>query len=373
MIFSLLREAGDHHISFPTELNTHVSVVYIVRKQGDPQSAFSLRAEQLIPWKSNLKGYIMDEIVFLDVATVGSVENFKLIKRLGKVDLFDNSSPEQVVERCMGKDIVITNKVEITADIMKQLPDLKLICVAATGINNVDLEYAKKRGIPVKNVDNYSTDSVAQLTFTMLLYLVTRPGYYDSYVKSGAYSRSDIFTHHQESFWELRGKRMGIIGLGTIGRQVARIAESFGMEVVFYSTTGRNNNINYKRFELDDLLKNSDVVSIHAPLNEKTRGLITYEKMKLMRPCAILLNLGRGGIVPEEDLARALNDNLIGGAGLDVFEQEPIQADHPLLKIYDKDKLILTPHMAWTSKESRELLVQKIAQNIETFQKGYQG
>jgi lactate dehydrogenase-like 2-hydroxyacid dehydrogenase len=312
----------------------------------------------------------MDEIVFLDVATIGTVDNLKLLKRLGKVDLFEHTSPGQVVERCMGKEIVIINKVEIDPGMMDQLPDLKLICVAATGIDNIDVAHAEKRGIQVKNVVNYSTDSVAQLTFTMLLHLVNRPFYYDNYVKSGAYAKSGSFTHHAEPFWELRGKRMGIIGLGTIGRQVARIAESFGMEVVFYSTSGRNNNINYKRFELDDLLKNADVVSIHAPLNERTKDLITYEKMKLMRPCAILLNLGRGGIVNEQDLARALNENILGGVGLDVHEHEPIQPGNPLLKLYDKDKLIITPHMGWASKEARELLVQKIAQNIESYQKG---
>jgi len=310
----------------------------------------------------------MDEMVFLDVGTVGTVVNMKLLKKLGKIDLYDKTGPEQVVERCMGKEIVITNKVNIDATVIDQLPDLKLICVAATGINNIDLKHAEKKGIQVKNVVNYSTDSVAQLTFTMLLQLVNRPFYYDHYVKSGAYAKSDSFTHHAEPFWELRGKRMGIIGFGTIGRQVARIAESFGMEVVFYSTTGRNNNINYKRFELDDLMKNSDVISIHAPLNENTKGLINYEKMKLMRPCAILLNLGRGGIVVESDLARALNENMIGGVGLDVHEHEPIQADNPLLKLYDKSKLIVTPHIAWASKEARELLVQKIAQNIESYQ-----
>jgi lactate dehydrogenase-like 2-hydroxyacid dehydrogenase len=275
-----------------------------------------------------------------------------------------------VVERCLGKEVVIVNKVKLTAEIMKQLPDLRLVCVAATGINNVDLNYAQNNGIEVKNVAGYSTDSVAQITFTMLLYLVNKPYYYDSYVKSGAYSRSNSFTHHSEPFWELKGKRMGIIGLGTIGRQVARIAESFGMEVVFFSTTGRNNHISYKRFELDDLLKSSDVVSIHAPLNNQTRDLITYEKMKLMRPCAILLNLGRGGIINEKDLARALNDNLIGAAGIDVLEQEPINSDNPLLKLYDKEKILITPHMAWASRESRELLVEKVARNIALYQKG---
>lgn len=311
----------------------------------------------------------MSKIVFLDTETIGKVDNLKLISKLGKLETFDNTAPDQVVERCKGKEIIIVNKVRITEAVMKQLPDLKLICVAATGVNNVDLNYAKNNGIEVKNVAGYSTDSVAQLTFTMLLYLVNKPYYYDSFVKSGAYSRSASFTHHNEPFWELKGKRLGIIGLGTIGRQVARIAESFGMEVVFYSTTGRNNHINYKRFELDDLLKSSDVVSIHAPLNTKTRDLITYEKIRLMRPCAILLNLGRGGIINEKDLARALDDNLIGAAGIDVMEQEPINADNPMLKLFDKEKILITPHMAWASKESRELLVEKIARNIEVFLK----
>ncbi len=312
----------------------------------------------------------MSKIVFLDSGTIGKVDNMKLLSKLGKLEIFENTSPEQVVERCKGNEVVIVNKVELTAAIMKQLPDLKLICVAATGLNNVDLDHAQRNGIEVKNVTGYSTDSVAQLTFTMLLYLVNKPYYYDSYVKSGAYSRSKLFTHHNEPFWELKGKRMGIIGLGTIGRQVARIAESFGMEVVFYSTTGRNNHISYKRFELDDLLKSSDVVSIHAPLNAQTLNLITYEKIKMMRPCAILLNLGRGGIISEKDLARALNDNLIGAAGIDVMEKEPIGADNPMLKLYDKEKILITPHMAWASKESRELLVEKIARNIEVYLKG---
>lgn len=311
----------------------------------------------------------MSNIVFLDLATVGKVDNLKLLNKLGTLKTYEETAPEEVVERCQGKEIVIVNKVEMTEEVMKQLPELRLICVAATGVNNVDLNFARNNGIEVRNVAGYSTDSVAQLTFTMLLYLVNKPYYYDNYVKSGAYSRSGSFTHHRETFWELKGKRLGIIGLGTIGRQVARIAESFGMEVVFYSTTGRNNHISYKRFELDDLLKSSDVVTIHAPLNAQTRDLITYEKMKLMRPCAILLNLGRGGIINEKDLARALNDNLIGAAGIDVMEQEPINQDNPLLKLFDKDKILITPHMAWASRESRELLVEKLARNIEVFQK----
>jgi glycerate dehydrogenase len=312
----------------------------------------------------------MTSIVFLDAETIGKVDNLKLLSKQGDLVVHESTDPDQVVERCRGKEVVITNKVQMTAAVLKQLTDLKLICVAATGVNNVDLNFAENNGIQVKNVTGYSTDSVAQATFTMLLYLVNKPSYYDHYVKSGSYSRGNSFTHHGESIWELKGKRIGIVGLGMIGRQVARIAESFGMEVVFYSTTGRNNHISYKRFELDDLLKSSDVVSIHAPLNNQTRDLITYEKLKLMRPCAILLNLGRGGIVNERDLAKALNNNIIGAAGIDVMEEEPINRDHPLLKLYDKEKILITPHMAWASRESRELLVEKLARNIEVYLKG---
>lgn len=311
----------------------------------------------------------MIEIVFLDSKTVGEIPNFKVLEKQGKLTIFETTSASQVLERCRGKDVVITSKVFFNETILSSLPDLKLICVAATGINNIDLEAAARHNITVKNVAGYSTESVTQLTFAMLLFLVNRIQYYDGYVKSGSYSRSDIFTHFGPPFWELHGKRLGIIGLGTIGRRVAQIATSFGMEVVFYSTSGRNNNINYKRFDLDTLLGTSDVVSIHAPLTDQTRGLINYEKISLMRPCAILLNTGRGGIIVEKDLARALNENLIGGAGLDVLETEPPGPDNPLFMITNREKLLITPHIAWTSVEARRRLIEKLARNIEEFRK----
>jgi len=307
------------------------------------------------------------KIVFLDKKTIGEVSNLNLVHRLGEIEMYDNTFPEEVVGRAAGMDVIITNKVVINRKIIDSLPDLKLICVAATGMNNIDIDYAKEKGIEVKNVVAYSTDSVAQTTFAMLLYLLNRHSYYDAYVKSSAYGRSDIFTHHGPGFWELAGKRFGIIGLGNIGRRVAKIAESFGMEVVFYSTTGRNNNINYKRFDLDTLLNTADIVSIHAPLTELTEDLITYEKIGMMKRCAILLNTGRGGIINEGDLVRALNDNLIAAAGLDVLTQEPISQASPLLKVMDKDKIIVTPHIAWASIEARERLIEKIAKNIEAF------
>ncbi|MBL7111801.1 MAG: D-2-hydroxyacid dehydrogenase [Bacteroidales bacterium] len=312
------------------------------------------------------------KMVFLDKKTIGEVSNLNLIHRLGEIEMYDNTLPEEVVNRAAGMDVIITNKVMIDKKTIDALPDLKLICIAATGMNNVDTEYAREKGIETKNVVAYSTDSVAQSTFAMLLYLLNRLAYYDAYVRSSAYGRSDIFTHHGPAFWELAGKRFGIIGLGNIGRRVAKIAEGFGMEVVFYSTTGRNNNINYKRFDLDTLLNTSDVVSIHAPLTDLTENLLTYEKMKMMRRCAILLNTGRGGIVNEADLVRALNENLIGAAGLDVLTKEPISQDSPLLKVMDKDKIIITPHIAWASIEARERLIEKIAKNIEAFVREHQ-
>jgi len=309
------------------------------------------------------------KIVFLDKKTVGEVTNFNLLHKLGTVDAYENTQADEVVSRSEGKEVIITNKVVVNKEIMQALPDLKLICVAATGTNNVDLEYAKEKGITVKNVVSYSTESVAQSAFAMLLHLLNRLSYYEVYVKSGAYARGDIFTHHGPAFWELNGKRLGVIGLGNIGRRVARIADGFGMEVVFYSTTGRNNNINYKRFDLDTLLGTSDVVSIHASLTETTQDLINYEKIKLMRPCAIMLNTGRGGIINEADLSRALNENIIAGACLDVLSAEPIKSTNPLLKVIDKEKILITPHMAWASMESRARLIEGVARNIEQYKR----
>jgi glycerate dehydrogenase len=309
----------------------------------------------------------MLNIVFLDAKTVGEVPNFGLLDKHGKLEIFETTSPEMVIERSKNKDVIITNKVIIDKEIMDRLPSLKLICVAATGTNNIDLEHAKKKGIQLKNVAGYSTDSVAQVTFAMLFHLISHLSYYDAYVKSGDYSRSDIFSHFGKPFRELKGKVMGIIGLGTIGKKVARIAQSFGMEVIFYSTSGRNNNIDYKRYDLNTMLSTSDVVSIHAPLTEQTKDLINYEKLKLMRSGSILLNTGRGGIINEADLARVLSENIIGAAGIDVYVKEPIHPDNPLLKIKDKEKLLLTPHIAWASNEARQRLIEALAKNIEEF------
>jgi lactate dehydrogenase-like 2-hydroxyacid dehydrogenase len=298
------------------------------------------------------------KIVFLDVKTLGDVPNLSLFEEFGQVAYYQTTAPDQVAERISGAEIVITNKVMLDQAAMEKASDLKLICVAATGINNIDLDYARQAGIQVKNVEGYSTHSVAQLTFALLLHLLHRIAYFDNYVKQGSYAQSDIFTHLGNSFREIQGKRYGIIGLGNIGRQVARIAEAFGAEVVYYSASGRNTGQPYPRLSLEELLSTSDVISIHSPLNEQTHHLIATRELQQLRKTAILINVGRGGIVREADLAQALDQDLLAGAAMDVFEQEPIRPDNPLLHIRHKHKLVLTPHT---------LLIDKVGQNIRSF------
>ena len=310
------------------------------------------------------------KLVILDAKTLGNDIDLSGFSQFGEVEIFQTTKPEETLERVKDKDIVITNKVIIDKNIIDNAPNLKLICVAATGVNNIDIKYAKQRGIQVRNVAGYSTESVVQHTFAMLFYLLENLRYYDDYVKSGEYAKSDIFTHLGKPFWEVRGKTWGIIGLGTIGRRVADVASSFGANIIYYSTSGVERKEKYPRVSLEELLKTSDIVSIHAPLNEKTKGLIGYEQIKLMKPTAYLLNLGRGGIVIEEDLAKALDENLIAGAGLDVLEKEPIAEDNPLLKIKNKEKLFITPHIAWTSIEARKTLINEIIENIKAFLEG---
>jgi lactate dehydrogenase-like 2-hydroxyacid dehydrogenase len=309
------------------------------------------------------------KIVFLDFKTIGQVPNQNILDSLGDVTTYQTTSPNQTAERIKGADIVITNKVVLDGDIIRQAEQLKLICVAATGMNNIDLSAAEEEGIPVKNVEDYASKSVAQGTFALILHLLYNLPYYDEYVKSGSYSGSDIFTNVEQEYREISGKRFGIIGLGNIGSQVARIADAFGAEVVYYSTSGRNTDQPYRRLELEEFLQTSDIISIHAPLNENTANLIDYRRLELMKPSALLINTGRGGIVNETDLARALDEDLIAGAAIDVFGQEPIGRQNPLMKVKKKEKLILTPHMTWASIEARTSLVEGVRQNIEEFLK----
>ena len=249
---------------------------------------------------------------------------------------------------------------------MQACKNLKLICVAATGMNNVDLEAAKKHNIVVKNVAGYSTDSVIQHTFSMLFYLMGHSRYYDEVVKDGTYSRSPIFTDVSHPFFEIKGKKWGIIGLGAIGRGVATIANAFGAEVSYYSTSGVNRTEDYQRENLSTILETCDIVTIHAPLNEKTNNLLGYEELKTCKDGAIVLNLGRGGIINEEAVAKILDEQNIV-FGLDVLTKEPMRENHPLLAIKNKDNLYISPHIAWTSVEARDRLITATIENIKQF------
>ena len=315
-------------------------------------------------WRSGMR------VVFLDASTLGDDVSLDEFKRFGELEVYPLTLPEERVERVSGADVVVTNKVVIDAEVMDAAPSLRLICVAATGYNNVDVEAARERGIAVCNVAGYSTKSVVEHTFSMLFYLLRQLSYYDGYVKGGGYARSPIFTHLARPFWEIGGKRWGIIGLGTIGREVAKVATSFGCEVVYFSTSGVDREEPYPKVSLEELMATSDVVSIHAPLNDRTKGLINLEMLRLMKPTAILLNLGRGGIVVEKDLAVALDEGRPFAAGLDVLEREPIDADNPLLRIKEPWRLLITPHIAWASVEARRRLVREIYLNIEAFLRG---
>jgi len=304
-------------------------------------------------------------IVLLDRKTLGQAPKLEDLQQLGNCTFYESTKTEEVAERVKDAEVIITNKVIVNRDAMLAATKLKLICIAATGTNNVDLQAAKELGIPVKNVSGYSTESVAQHTFAMLLAFQNKISYFDNYVKSGKYCNSDTFTHLQP-IWELHGKRFGIIGLGTIGKRVAEIATCFGAEIVYHSTSGKNNDASYQQIELSELLKTCDIISIHAPLNDSTSNLLTYDLMRLMPSHAVLINTGRGGIINETDLARIIDEDLIGGACIDVYAKEPISANNPLLHVKNQQKLLLTPHVAWSSTEAINMVIRKTIENIKS-------
>ena len=303
------------------------------------------------------------KIVFLDAATMGDV-SFEPFECLGEFVRYGNSTPEEARERVRDVDVLLINKIMVDKELIDAAPNLKLICIAATGVNNIDVEYASSKGIPVRNAVGYSTDSVVQSTFMHILSLVGGGRYFDRSVKSGSYSRSGMFTDPDWNWWELSGKTMGIIGLGNIGRKVAVIAEAFGMKVCYFSTSGTGHCKDYPCLPLNELLEQSDIVSIHAPLNERTNGLIGWEGLKMMKPTAYLINMGRGAIVAEDALAKAVDEGLIAGAGIDVFVTEPIPEDHPYLLMKHPERMSLAPHVAWASIEARQRLISIMADNI---------
>lgn len=312
------------------------------------------------------------KIVFLDAKTIGEDIDLSGFDVLGEVVKYGFSPAEEARERSKDADVLILNKVQVNQKTIGEADHLKLVCVTATGTNNLDKEYLDKRGIAWRNVAGYSTESVAQHTFAMLFYLLEKLPYYDNYVKSEKYVNDVSFTHFAKAFHELSGMTYGIIGLGNIGRRVADIAKAFGCRVIYYSTSGRNSQPGYERVSFDELLEQSDIVSIHAPLDENTLGLMNKEAFAKMKKSAILLNVGRGPIINEADLAEALNNKTIAAAGLDVLSVEPMQEDNPLRGIKDSERLLITPHIAWAGVEARNRLMGIILGQIKEFFKAHE-
>lgn len=310
------------------------------------------------------------KLVVLERNSAGTDIDVSCFEKFGEVNYYPNTVAENTAERVKDADIIMANKAPLNETTLKDAPNVKLICLLATGFDNVDLEYCKSRGIKVANVVNYCTSTVAQHTLLLALMLTEKIAFYDDYVKSGTYSAQDRFSNFDRVFCDLEGKTWGIVGMGTIGRKVAGLAQAFGCKVIFYSSSGKSTCTDYERVEFDDLLKQSDILSLHCPLSDRTRGLINAKALAKMKETAVLVNVARGPVVDTEALYHALSNNQIAGAGLDVLEKEPMAKDNPLGRIKDSTKLIITPHMAWASVESRTRLVEEVVKNIEAFLAG---
>ncbi len=307
------------------------------------------------------------KLVVLERNSVGTDVDVSCFERFGEVEYYPNTVAENTAERVKDADIVIANKAPMNESTLKDAPDVKLICLFATGFDNVDLDYCKSCGIKVANVVNYSTAAVVQHTLMLALALEEKLAFYDDYVKSDTYANQDRFSNFDRPFGEFEGKTWGIVGMGNIGRRVARVAQALGCKVIFYSASGNSTCTEYERVELDTLLAQSDILSLHCPLSDRTRGLINKEAFARMKKSAILVNVARGPVVDTQALYEALTEGQIAAAGLDVLEKEPISKDNPLGNIKDSTKLIITPHMAWASTEARERLVSEVSKNIEAF------
>ena len=310
------------------------------------------------------------KLVILERNSVGTDVDVSCFEKFGEVTCYPNTVAANTSERVKDADIILANKAPLNESTLKDAPNVKLICLLATGFDNVDLAYCKSRSIKVTNVVNYCTSTVAQHTLLLALALSEKIAFYDDYVKSGAYSAQDRFSNFDRTFYDLEGKTWGIIGMGTIGRRVAGLAQAFGCRVIFYSASGKSTCTDYERVEFDTLLQESDILSLHCPLSDRTRGLINKDALSKMKETAILVNVARGPVVDTQALYDALVTDRIAGAGLDVLEQEPMAKDNPLARIKDSSKLIITPHMAWASLESRTRLVDEVVKNIEAFLAG---
>lgn len=305
------------------------------------------------------------KIVVTERNSVGLDIDVSCFEKYGEVTYYPNTVAGNTAERVKDADIIVANKAPLNEETLKDAPNVKLICLFATGFDNVDLTYCSRRGIKVANVVNYCTPAVAQHTVLLALCLMEKLAFYDDYVKSGTYSAQDRFSNFDRPFGELEGKTWGIVGMGTIGHKVAALAEAFGCKVIFYSASGKSTCTDYPKVDFDTLLAESDILSLHCPLSDRTRNLIDKEALSKMKKTAVLINVARGPVVNGQDLYDALMTDEIAAAGLDVLEKEPMEKTNPLGQIKDSTKLIITPHMSWASKEARIRLVDEVCRNIE--------
>lgn len=362
-------------VRYFTKRNAFVILVVYLRKLKR-RNAFGKTAEpaDLIFGQAGIRRLIWTmKIVFLEGKSVGEDMVFTPFHDLGEVTVFPKTTAEEMPERIKDADIIVANKLPMNEQTLSGAEQLKLVCLTATGTNNLDTEYLKSRCIQARNVAGYSTDAVAQHTFALLFYLWEKLRFYDDFVKSGEYSSGSSFSCFPERFFELRGKTWGIIGMGAIGQRVAEIASVFGCHIICYSASGTKYDFTdkgYEQADFDTLLAQSDILSIHAPLNKYTENLMNLDAFRKMKKEAVLINVARGPIVNQEDLYTALTENMIAAAGLDVLKAEPMAADNPLGKIKDSRKLLITPHMAWAPVETRTRCLDEVVKNIEAFMKG---
>lgn len=304
------------------------------------------------------------KIILLDSKTLGSDIPLDVFSHMGEFVSYLTTSPEEAPERMSDADVIITNKVKLHSQILSHAKKLKLICVTATGYDNVDTDYCRQHGIAVCNVKGYSTECVAQLTVSMALSLMNHLTEFDKYVKSGKYSKSGIQNKLTPVFNEICGKTWGIVGLGNIGKKVASVAAALGCRVLAFKRSPEDG---YNCVDLDTLMKESDIISVHIPSSEETVGIISRERIGMMKKRAILINAARGNVIDEQAVADAIALGTLYGFGCDVYSTEPMPEDHPYRKILMHDNVILTPHMAWGGYETRLRLVNEVAENIKCF------
>lgn len=307
------------------------------------------------------------KITVLDKSTLGEDIDLSPIYALGEVDEYETTSPEYVAERIVDSEVVIINKIKLNEGNLKNAEKLKVICVAATGYDNIDTAYCKSAGIALCNVPGYSTDSVAQVTLSMTLSLVTHLKEYEGYVRSGEYSQSGVANKLTPVYHELSSLTWGVVGGGGIGTKVAEIAEAFGCKVLMCR---RKQEGKFNLADIDTICKECDIISLHVPLSDETRNLINTDRIRSMKKSAIVINTARGAVTDEKALAEAIKNDLIGGLGVDVYSVEPFPANHPYTEILNYDNVCFTPHMAWGSFEARNRCIRKIAENIESFYNG---